>query len=165
LKIEPKTGLPPNSLHSLQPSKHIEVSPLAAESPYGIICQNNPLIYTDPSGEFIVELIIIGAIMGAMMGAAQADMAGTSILEGVAKGAVIGAVSGAVADFTGGLVTQILTQTVQSVGAGAVTAARIGPLNRLCSPFAPSMPPLLRVCPLHFTDLRNSCCNEGDIEK
>jgi RHS repeat-associated protein len=70
-------------------------------------CLNNPLIYTDPSGEFI-EWIIIGFLMGAMMGAAQADMAGTSILKGAAIGGLIGAASGAAGGWVGGVVTDML---------------------------------------------------------
>ena len=57
-------------------------------------CLNNPLKYTDPSGELfgIDDMLLFGIISGAMMGAASAHMHGGSIL----KGAFLGAASAAV---------------------------------------------------------------------
>jgi RHS repeat-associated protein len=88
-------------------------------------CLNNPLIYTDPSGEFI-EWIIIGAIFGAFMGAVQADMAGKNIFVGALSGVVIGAASGAVGGWVGGEVTTLLAPSAQAANyATAAVAARV----------------------------------------
>ena len=37
-------------------------------------CLNNPVKYTDPTGEFFWIPIVIGAVMGGVMGAVQTDM-------------------------------------------------------------------------------------------
>ncbi len=62
-------------------------------------CLNNPLIYTDPSGEFFWMPVIIGAIIGATTGAIMADQAGAQGFWEwagyVGGGAVIGGLSGA----------------------------------------------------------------------
>lgn len=67
---------------------------------------NNPLMYTDPSGEFIWAVVIAGAIIGAVMGGAsyigQAIQTGDwswgkfgmSVLGGAVSGAIMGAITG-----------------------------------------------------------------------
>lgn len=54
-------------------------------------CLNNPLKYTDPSGELfgIDDLVWFGAAMGAFMGAMEAKMSGKSVW----KGALVGGLS------------------------------------------------------------------------
>jgi len=58
-------------------------------------CLNNPLIYTDPSGEFW-WLVIVAFAFGALYGAGQADMNNQNVLLGALKGGLIAAVSAAV---------------------------------------------------------------------
>ena len=50
---------------------------------YGL---NNPVRFVDPSGEFIIEAMIIGAIIGGI----DAHMNGKNILEGIGRGALTG---------------------------------------------------------------------------
>jgi len=64
-------------------------------------CLNNPLIYTDPSGEFI--WLAISIIVGSFMGAYQADKAGENPWKGAMLGAIIGATSYMVGNVVGGL--------------------------------------------------------------
>jgi len=55
---------------------------------------NNPLKYTDPTGHFVVELIVgivIAAALGAGVGAAVSAARGGSALQGAAMGAISGA--------------------------------------------------------------------------
>jgi hypothetical protein len=97
LKIEPKTGHCQNPLHPLQPTKHIGVSVLAPQPPYGIICLNNPLIYVDPSGNFfIIDDIIAGitALVSAITASSTATTAVLSIAGGAALGAGVSAATG-----------------------------------------------------------------------
>lgn len=70
---------------------------------------NNPLMYTDPSGEFAWALVYVGAIIGAIMGGTsyigQAIQTGDwswgkfgmAILGGAASGAIMGAITGGAA--------------------------------------------------------------------
>ena len=70
-------------------------------------CLNNPLIYTDPSGEFfifddIIEMIILSVIVGSTMGAYRAKRSGENVYKGAMIGGIRGLISsnpiGAVAD-------------------------------------------------------------------
>jgi RHS repeat-associated protein len=64
---------------------------------------NNPLSFTDPSGDVVWFVpIIIGAAVGAFMGGIQADMQGKSFLSGAWKGAIVGAVGGGLSLIGGG---------------------------------------------------------------
>ena len=70
-------------------------------------CENNPVIHSDPSGEFL-EAVIGGAIAGAIIGAAStainAMVTGVPItLKDVAIGAGKGAINGAVSGALSGL--------------------------------------------------------------
>jgi RHS repeat-associated protein len=85
-------------------------------------CLNNPLIYTDPSGEFW-EWVIIGALFGAFTGAVEAHMNGQNWFVGALTGAVIGAVSGGVGSWVGGAVTNYLTTTAWIAESATATAA------------------------------------------
>lgn len=69
-------------------------------------CLNNPFMYTDPNGEFIVTAIIIGAVVGAYIGGVQANggqwnpskwnWSSSSTYLGIVGGAVVGGVAGGV---------------------------------------------------------------------
>ncbi len=97
---------------------------------YGYVL-NNPLIFVDPSGEFIfLSAIIVGAVVGAYIGGAQANDGNLNPTEwnwssgstwlGVGGGALIGGVSGGVGAIASAGVASVLT-----VG-GAIGGAIIG---------------------------------------
>ncbi|CEN36674.1 RHS repeat-associated core domain protein (fragment) [Capnocytophaga cynodegmi] len=100
---------------------------------YGYVL-NNPLKYTDPSGEFIITAIIIGSIVGAYIGGAQANgtynpfkwnySSGKTWL-GIVGGALVGGVSGAAGVYVGGLVSSGMTSIGISGGifGGAASGA------------------------------------------
>ena len=62
-------------------------------------CRNNPIMYTDETGEgFLLAAIIVGAIIGAVVGgitAANNGAEGWEVVGGIALGAVLGAAGGA----------------------------------------------------------------------
>ncbi|HAN20490.1 MAG TPA: hypothetical protein DCP51_02245 [Clostridiales bacterium] len=59
-------------------------------------CSNNPVNYSDPSGNsFILACIIAGIILGGTIGGVSAYYNGTDVFEGIIKGALIGAAAGA----------------------------------------------------------------------
>ncbi|WP_010520301.1 RHS repeat domain-containing protein [Aquimarina agarivorans] len=71
---------------------------------YGYVW-NNPLKFNDPSGEFLITAIIIGAVVGAYIGGAQAngnwnplkwDWSSGATWAGIGIGAVVGAIGGEV---------------------------------------------------------------------
>jgi hypothetical protein len=62
-------------------------------------CLNNPVEYTDLTGEFFWIPIVIGAVMGGVMGAVQADMNGKPWHQGLIWGALIGGATGYLAGF------------------------------------------------------------------
>jgi len=100
---------------------------------------NNPLVYVDENGEFIITAIIVGAIVGAVVGAyiggSQAngtynpfrwDYSSGNTWLGIGGGALIGGVSGAAATYVGGLAaTGLATYGITGgiVGGAAVGAA------------------------------------------
>ena len=102
-------------------------------------CLNNPLVYVDQNGEFIITAIIVGAIVGAVVGAyiggSQAngtynpfrwDYSSGNTWLGIGGGALIGGVSGAAATYVGGLAaTGLATYGITGgiVGGAAVGAA------------------------------------------
>jgi len=84
-------------------------------------CRNNPLIYTDPNGQFFgIDDIIIGAIVGAIIGGAASAVTGGDILKGMAMGAIGGAFLGAAAGY--GFVAEVAAGAV----GGGVNAAIFG---------------------------------------
>ncbi len=90
-------------------------------------CLNSPLVFTDPSGEFVLAALLIGAAIGAIVGGVssyKAQKAATGKVDGwkVAKDALIGGVVGAVAGLVGAAVASVL---VPAVGATTLTAAGI----------------------------------------
>lgn len=88
-------------------------------------CRNNPLLYTDPSGEFIWAPIIIGATVGAFMNYVTQDMAGNINNAGDAfKYAAIGALAGGAGAWAGSAVGAALG--TQGFWAGAAVGAASG---------------------------------------
>ncbi|NWG03271.1 MAG: peptidoglycan DD-metalloendopeptidase family protein, partial [Syntrophaceae bacterium] len=82
-------------------------------------CLNNPLIYTDPSGEIfgiddLLFAVIVGvsAGLGAASGAYQAHRNGGNIFQGALIGAVIGAVSAGAGIVVGGFVSSWATSAL-----------------------------------------------------
>jgi RHS repeat-associated protein len=97
---------------------------------YGYV-MNNPLMFTDPDGEFIFIPILIGAVIGAYMSGVKAnnswnplkwDWAKTGTT--IALGAVIGGVSGAAGAWAGGAAATFAA-SVWSVSAGSVLSGAI----------------------------------------
>lgn len=88
---------------------------------------NNPVNFTDPTGEFIITAIVVGVIAGAVIGGAvggtvsynaakSSGKTGSDLFwataGGVGKGAVVGGVAGGLIGATGGVVA--------AYGAGSV---------------------------------------------
>ncbi|NLE05703.1 MAG: hypothetical protein GX638_13020 [Crenarchaeota archaeon] len=95
-------------------------------------CLNNPLIYTDPSGEFFWMPVIIGAIIGAASGATQAEMNDRPWYQGMIWGAVIGGATGYLSGFAP---TQWIGSTLYGAGLGAASGGAMayatgGDVNR-----------------------------------
>ncbi|VEN74546.1 hypothetical protein EPICR_40128 [Candidatus Desulfarcum epimagneticum] len=74
-------------------------------------CLNNPLQYTDPSGQSfsvivayvasisfaaVAKAVVVGALIGAAVGGSMAAINGGDVLEGMKGGAISGAISGAI---------------------------------------------------------------------
>ncbi|MGG8496433.1 RHS repeat-associated core domain-containing protein [Tenacibaculum sp. TC6] len=90
---------------------------------------NNPLKFTDQSGEFIITAIIIGAVIGGYLGGVQAngswnpfkwDWSSGKTWLGVLGGAVIGGVSGGVGAYAAAALTPLITTASGFIG-GAVS--------------------------------------------
>jgi len=109
-------------------------------------CLNNPVIYTDPSGQFFgIDDILIGmaitALIGATVGATVAAVNGTNIGMGAITGAISGSlvyaggmVGGALAgvinaSITGGDIGQSALWGAIGAGAGYLTGYAIGELD------------------------------------
>ncbi len=81
----------------------------------------NPFRYTDPSGEFIIEAIILSAVINGFINGVIVDSSGKgSFLDGFWKGALVGAATGAL-----GSIAPLGTQWVGSTLWGA-TVGTIG---------------------------------------
>ena len=89
----------------LQPDNYVQ-DPFNTQNfnRYGY-CLNNPLVYVDENGEFIITVLIVGAIIGAYIGGSQAngtynpfkwDFNNVDTWIGMVGGAVVGATSGLV---------------------------------------------------------------------
>ena len=75
----------------LSPDNYVQTPDFSQNYNRYSYCLNNPLKYTDPSGELfgIDDLVWFGAAMGAFMGAMEAKMSGKSVW----KGALVGGLS------------------------------------------------------------------------
>ncbi|MCG7501719.1 FG-GAP-like repeat-containing protein [Tenacibaculum sp. Mcav3-52] len=83
---------------------------------------NNPLKFTDPSGEIFWMVVIASAVFGGVVGASQAVSQGKPWYQGFLKGAFVGAVGGALGQIGGG-------GFLSNVLMGAVQGAAVGVLN------------------------------------
>ena len=98
-------------------------------------CNNNPIMFADPTGECLLTAIIIGAIAGAVIGGAiggtvaynsakSSGLEGSDLFwataSGVGKGALIGSALGSLAGATGGV---LATYELGSVAATAMITA------------------------------------------
>ena len=96
-------------------------------------CSDNPIMYTDPSGNFFLTALIVGAIAGAVIGAtvggvsayndAKAsgatggELIGKTVL-GAVGGGVIGAAAGAVVGAGAWLAASAITAGIGAIGTG-----------------------------------------------
>ena len=82
-------------------------------------CLNNPLKYTDPSGEIfgIDDWLVSSVAIGAFMGAMEAKISGRSCWKGV----LAGGIAGGLASWGGGAISQVLQAGNVWAGAGAGT--------------------------------------------
>lgn len=103
---------------------------------------NNPLLYTDPSGEFLFVPILIGMAYGALVGAAIAVVTysipalmngswnwkglGTSILYGAITGAISGGISAGAAQMGGAFWQSATMNMLTSVASQVGTSAAMG---------------------------------------
>ena len=102
-----------------------DVSYLDPETIHGLnlyaYCGNNPVMYSDPSGHFLIGAIIIGALIGAITstisGIADGKSGGKLALH-ILGGALLGAVLGAATTFGGVLGTGALAATAGNVIGG-----------------------------------------------
>ena len=92
-------------------------------------CNNNPVIFTDPSGYSFVITLIVGAILaGLISGAINAGMAannGENVLAAFAGGLISGTAMGAASILGGGLAVGAFKITAASI-AGTVAYLSIG---------------------------------------
>jgi len=86
---------------------------------------NNPLLYTDPSGEFIMAAAI-GLGVAILMNGLNNSINKTPFWYGAGKSGTIGAVSGAINAGIGQITANFLGQTAQSTVGGTVASAFIG---------------------------------------
>jgi RHS repeat-associated protein len=89
---------------------------------------NNPLIITDPDGNFAFVPIIIGAAVGAFFGGIQADMQGESFWSGAWKGAIVGAAGGAIGGALAGTFSS-WGMVGSGIAQGAITGFATGGLS------------------------------------
>ena len=103
---------------------------------------NNPLIYNDKNGEFIITALIVGAIIGAYIGGSQAngtynpfkwDFNNVDTWVGMVGGAVVGGVSGGVAAYAGGLAAAGLA--AYGITGGVIGGAVVGVTSGLVGGF------------------------------
>ena len=96
-------------------------------------CSNNPIMYTDPSGNFFFTALLIGAVAGALiggaiggvsaynnakaLGATGGELIGKTIL-GAVGGGVIGAAAGAVVGTGAWLAASAITAGIGAIGTG-----------------------------------------------
>nr|WP_314247801.1 RHS repeat-associated core domain-containing protein [Capnocytophaga leadbetteri] len=122
----------------LQPDNYVQ-DPFNTQNfnRYGY-CLNNPLVYVDENGEFIITVLIVGAIIGAYIGGSQAngtynpfkwDFNNVDTWIGMVGGAVVGGVSGGVAAYAGGLAAAGLA--AYGITGGVIGGAVVGATSGL----------------------------------
>ena len=126
----------------LQPDNYVQ-DPFNTQNfnRYGY-CLNNPLVYVDENGEFIITALIVGAIIGAYIGGSQAngtynpfkwDFNNVDTWVGMVGGAVVGGVSGGVAAYAGGLAAAGLA--AYGITGGVIGGAVVGVTSGLVGGF------------------------------
>ena len=126
----------------LQPGNYIQ-DPFNTQNfnRYGY-CLNNPLVYVDENGEFIITALIVGAIIGAYIGGSQAngtynpfkwDFNNVETWGGIVGGGIIGCLSGGVAAYAGGLVAAGLA--TYGITGGVIGGAVVGATSGLVGGF------------------------------
>ncbi len=120
----------------LSPDNYVQASSYSQSFDRYGYCMNNPLKYTDPTGECwnIVIGAAIGAVVGGIYGGYQAELHGEKYWSGFWKGAAVGAVGGAMggAFFTMGAyigVQGVAAGMIYGAATGAITGAVTGGLN------------------------------------
>ena len=90
-----------------------------------VYCQNNPIIYKDDSGNFVVLTIciatVVGGLVGMGFGALSAQMSGTDVGVGALTGGLTGAICGGLGA-VGGIIGTGFAVTATSLSAGAASA-------------------------------------------
>ena len=94
-------------------------------------CGNNPVMYSDPTGEFIGALVggLIGGITGFITGGISAALNGEDIAAGMLSGALGGMAGGAVS----GAIVEAFVSPATSVGSAFLIGAGSGALGSLVS--------------------------------
>jgi hypothetical protein len=94
----------------LSPDNYVQMPDFSQNFNRYAYCFNNPLVYTDPDGEFVIIAIAVGAVVGAYIGGAAAEgwqwnptkwEWDADTWKGIGVGAVIGAAAGYGASFLG----------------------------------------------------------------
>ena len=88
-------------------------------------CVNNPVMLSDPDGEFFWLAAILGAWMGLGHAVATSDDSGWAFVGDCFKGSFVGAVAGTVGALTGGIpqIAGIIPGALAGAGIGALTGA------------------------------------------
>ncbi|UAK52318.1 RHS repeat-associated core domain-containing protein [Capnocytophaga ochracea] len=126
----------------LQPDNYVQ-DPFNTQNfnRYGY-CLNNPLVYVDENGEFIITALIVGAIIGAYIGGSQAngtykpfkwDFNNVEAWGGIVGGGIIGCLSEGVAAYAGGLAVAGLV--AYGITGGVIGGAVVGATSGLVGGF------------------------------
>lgn len=93
---------------------------------YGYVL-NNPLLYTDPSGEFLLTSALIGAGIAILTNGIMNSMNDVPFFYGTGKSATIGAVSGAISAGIGSITSNMIIQAgMHGVVGGAISEIQGG---------------------------------------
>ncbi|MDD3742644.1 MAG: SpvB/TcaC N-terminal domain-containing protein [Lentimicrobiaceae bacterium] len=106
----------------LSPDPYIQAPGMPQNYNGYVYCLNNPLVYTDPSGEFIVEAIILGAMINTMIQGASGNI---NSFGDFALAMGIGALSGAAGYVAGALVGGAIS-TATTFGGAVLNGAAVG---------------------------------------
>lgn len=111
----------------LSPDNYVQLGDFSQSYNRYSYCLNNPLKYTDSSGEFW-EMIIASALFGAIHSGAMADMNGGNFWDGAWKGALIGAASSASGAYISSLIpsTGAIGGFLSGAAGGAVSGSIAG---------------------------------------
>jgi len=92
--------------------------------------RNNPLIYTDPSGNvFVLDDFLIGAAQGAAIGAVIGGVTAAVMGGDIGQGMVSGAIGGALFNMAGSIIAAYHIGTVGAIGMHAAAGAASGGID------------------------------------